>query len=134
MIWKEILFLNFWNNHFEFVTEQLFIWCVKMYSVYHKNFDFLNYWIHFDWIRCAGEIAAVPNTYCAVGVAYGAKVSGIKLFYNQLIIINNLMIMIFSLVNEIDILCFISYSNIDKWNNFYEWRETNIIYHLPIHN
>jgi len=25
---------------------------------------------------CAGEIAAVPNTYCAVGVAYGAKVSG----------------------------------------------------------
>ena len=26
--------------------------------------------------RCAGEIAAVPNTYCAVGVAYGAKVSG----------------------------------------------------------
>lgn len=29
--------------------------------------------------RCAGEIAAVPNTYCAVGVAYGAKVSGNKL-------------------------------------------------------
>ena len=29
--------------------------------------------------RCAGEIAAVPNTYCAVGVAYGAKVSGKKL-------------------------------------------------------
>ena len=26
--------------------------------------------------RCAGEIAAVPNTYCAVGVAYGAKVAG----------------------------------------------------------
>ena len=25
-----------------------FLWCVKMYSVYHKNFDFLNYWIHFD--------------------------------------------------------------------------------------
>jgi len=29
--------------------------------------------------RCAGEIAAVPNTYCAVGVAYGAKVSGNEL-------------------------------------------------------
>ncbi|XP_014665059.1 PREDICTED: proprotein convertase subtilisin/kexin type 7-like, partial [Priapulus caudatus] len=28
--------------------------------------------------RCAGEIAAVPNGFCAVGVAYGAKVSGIK--------------------------------------------------------
>lgn len=26
--------------------------------------------------RCAGEIAAVPNAVCAVGVAYGAKVSG----------------------------------------------------------
>lgn len=29
--------------------------------------------------RCAGEIAAVPNTYCAVGVAYGAKVSGVRI-------------------------------------------------------
>ncbi|XP_006821631.1 proprotein convertase subtilisin/kexin type 7-like [Saccoglossus kowalevskii] len=28
--------------------------------------------------RCAGEIAAVPNTVCGVGVAYGAKVSGIR--------------------------------------------------------
>ena len=28
--------------------------------------------------RCAGEIAAVANSYCAVGVAYNAKVSGIK--------------------------------------------------------
>lgn len=28
---------------------------------------------------CAGEIAAVPNTYCAVGVAYGAKVSGVRI-------------------------------------------------------
>ena len=26
--------------------------------------------------RCAGEIAAVPNNVCGVGVAYGAKVSG----------------------------------------------------------
>lgn len=26
--------------------------------------------------RCAGEIAAVPNSHCAVGVAYGAKFSG----------------------------------------------------------
>ncbi|XP_072049792.1 proprotein convertase subtilisin/kexin type 7-like [Amphiura filiformis] len=29
--------------------------------------------------RCAGEIAAVPNNKCAVGVAYGAKVSGVRL-------------------------------------------------------
>ena len=28
--------------------------------------------------RCAGEIAAVPNSVCGVGVAYGAKVSGIR--------------------------------------------------------
>lgn len=28
--------------------------------------------------RCAGEIAAVPNAVCAVGVAYGAKVSGLR--------------------------------------------------------
>ncbi|XP_041658273.1 proprotein convertase subtilisin/kexin type 7 [Cheilinus undulatus] len=29
--------------------------------------------------RCAGEIAAVPNnSYCAVGVAYGSKVAGIR--------------------------------------------------------
>lgn len=28
--------------------------------------------------RCAGEIAAVPNSVCAVGVAYGAKVSGLR--------------------------------------------------------
>lgn len=28
--------------------------------------------------RCAGEIAAVPNSHCAVGVAYGAKFSGLK--------------------------------------------------------
>ncbi|CAI9722533.1 convertase subtilisin kexin type 7-like [Octopus vulgaris] len=28
--------------------------------------------------RCAGEIAAVPNKVCAVGVAYGAKVSGLR--------------------------------------------------------
>ena len=34
------------------------------------------YLLHFFPYRCAGEIAAVPNTYCAVGVAYGAKVSG----------------------------------------------------------
>ena len=33
--------------------------------------------------RCAGEIAAVPNTYCAVGVAYGAKVSG-KDYYSSI--------------------------------------------------
>ena len=26
--------------------------------------------------RCAGEIAAVPNDVCGVGVAFGAKVSG----------------------------------------------------------
>lgn len=36
----------------------------------------LNICCHFFPYRCAGEIAAVPNTYCAVGVAYGAKVSG----------------------------------------------------------
>ena len=29
--------------------------------------------------RCAGEIAAVANEYCAVGVAFGAKVSGIRI-------------------------------------------------------
>ncbi|XP_028402648.1 proprotein convertase subtilisin/kexin type 7-like [Dendronephthya gigantea] len=29
--------------------------------------------------RCAGEIAAVANTFCAVGVAYGAKVSGVRI-------------------------------------------------------
>ncbi|XP_052059999.1 proprotein convertase subtilisin/kexin type 7-like [Mytilus californianus] len=29
--------------------------------------------------RCAGEIAAVVNNYCAVGVAYKAKVSGIRI-------------------------------------------------------
>ncbi|CAB4014559.1 pro convertase subtilisin kexin type 7-like, partial [Paramuricea clavata] len=29
--------------------------------------------------RCAGEIAAVANTYCAVGVAYGAKVAGVRI-------------------------------------------------------
>ncbi|XP_062606722.1 proprotein convertase subtilisin/kexin type 7-like [Saccostrea cucullata] len=28
--------------------------------------------------RCAGEIAAVPNSYCAVGVAYRAQFSGLK--------------------------------------------------------
>ena len=34
--------------------------------------------------RCAGEIAAVPNTYCAVGVAYGAKVSGKVSSYSEI--------------------------------------------------
>nr|XP_039265974.1 uncharacterized protein LOC120341514 [Styela clava] len=29
--------------------------------------------------RCAGEIAAVPNDHCGVGVAYGAKFSGIRI-------------------------------------------------------
>mgnify|MGYP002803520106 CR=1 FL=1 len=29
--------------------------------------------------RCAGEIAAVANTYCAVGVAYGAKIAGVRI-------------------------------------------------------
>lgn len=29
--------------------------------------------------RCAGEIAAVANAHCGVGVAYGAKVAGIRL-------------------------------------------------------
>lgn len=29
--------------------------------------------------RCAGEIAAVPNSVCGVGVAYGAKVSGLRI-------------------------------------------------------
>jgi len=29
--------------------------------------------------RCAGEIAAVANEYCGVGVAFGAKVSGIRI-------------------------------------------------------
>ena len=29
--------------------------------------------------RCAGEIAAVANSYCGVGVAYGAKIAGIRL-------------------------------------------------------
>lgn len=29
--------------------------------------------------RCAGEIAAVANENCAVGVAFGAKVSGIRI-------------------------------------------------------
>ncbi|GAB1602886.1 proprotein convertase subtilisin/kexin type 7-like, partial [Argonauta hians] len=28
--------------------------------------------------RCAGEIAAVPNKVCAVGVAHGAKISGLR--------------------------------------------------------
>ena len=27
--------------------------------------------------RCAGEIAAVKNSYCAVGVAYEARIAGI---------------------------------------------------------
>ena len=35
--------------------------------------------------RCAGEIAAVPNAVCAVGVAYGAKVAG-----EDLHLINNI--------------------------------------------
>lgn len=29
--------------------------------------------------RCAGEIAAVPNNFCGVGVAYNAKIAGIRL-------------------------------------------------------
>lgn len=29
--------------------------------------------------RCAGEIAAVPNDVCGVGVAYGAKVAGVRI-------------------------------------------------------
>uniref|UniRef100_UPI00398E5F34 proprotein convertase subtilisin/kexin type 7-like n=1 Tax=Pristiophorus japonicus TaxID=55135 RepID=UPI00398E5F34 len=28
--------------------------------------------------RCAGEIAAAPNNYCAVGVAYGSRIAGIR--------------------------------------------------------
>lgn len=31
------------------------------------------------FFRCAGEIAAVANENCAVGVAFGAKVSGIRI-------------------------------------------------------
>ena len=41
-----------------------------------SNFKIHNNFFHWIAFRCAGEIAAVPNTYCAVGVAYGAKVSG----------------------------------------------------------
>ena len=52
--------------------------------------------------RCAGEIAAVPNTYCAVGVAYGAKVSGIKLT-------NFLSLGCYESCAKIYILCFISH-------------------------
>ena len=29
--------------------------------------------------RCAGEIAAAPNNACGVGVAYGAKVAGLRI-------------------------------------------------------
>ena len=41
---------------------------VLCFSLYFGNF--------FVSQRCAGEIAAVANEYCAVGVAYEARVSG----------------------------------------------------------
>lgn len=34
--------------------------------------------------RCAGEIAAVKNKYCGIGVAYDAKVSGIRILSGQI--------------------------------------------------
>ncbi|KAI9486635.1 MAG: peptidase S8/S53 domain-containing protein [Benjaminiella poitrasii] len=34
--------------------------------------------------RCAGEIAAVKNDVCGVGVAYGAKVSGIRILSDEI--------------------------------------------------
>ncbi|CCE66336.1 hypothetical protein TPHA_0P01790 [Tetrapisispora phaffii CBS 4417] len=34
--------------------------------------------------RCAGEIAAVKNEYCGLGVAYGAKVAGIRILSGQI--------------------------------------------------
>ena len=33
--------------------------------------------------RCAGEIAAVPNDVCGVGVAFGAKFSGIRVGFSN---------------------------------------------------
>lgn len=34
--------------------------------------------------RCAGEIAAVKNDYCGIGVAYNAKVSGIRILSGEI--------------------------------------------------
>ncbi|EDO15419.1 hypothetical protein Kpol_1015p8, partial [Vanderwaltozyma polyspora DSM 70294] len=34
--------------------------------------------------RCAGEIAAAKNEYCGLGVAYGSKVSGIRILSGQI--------------------------------------------------
>ncbi|CAR28945.1 ZYRO0F15598p [Zygosaccharomyces rouxii] len=34
--------------------------------------------------RCAGEIAAVPNDFCAVGVAFNAKLSGIRILSGEI--------------------------------------------------
>ena len=35
--------------------------------------------------RCAGEISAIPNDVCGVGVAYGAQISGIYYYRGKLI-------------------------------------------------
>ncbi|XP_046858835.1 proprotein convertase subtilisin/kexin type 7-like, partial [Xenia sp. Carnegie-2017] len=50
--------------------------------------------------RCAGEIAAVANTYCAVGVAYGAKVSGVRILDGPMT--DSLEAMAFNMKNQVN--------------------------------
>lgn len=70
--------------------------------------DAFKFWNSFICaFRCAGEIAAVPNTYCAVGVAYGAKVSGKKAFL--------LLPIIFACVSQ--------YFLSKKWCVMFQWQE-----------
>lgn len=44
-----------------------------------NNYERKRYKEHNLLFRCAGEIAAVANEFCAVGVAFGARVSGIRI-------------------------------------------------------
>lgn len=57
-------------------TEKIWIYdtCTFYCNVLHFLFSLDS---NHHGTRCAGEIAAVPNSYCAVGVAFGAKFAGI---------------------------------------------------------
>lgn len=52
--------------------------------------------------RCAGEISAVKNEYCGIGVAYNAKVSGIRILSGEITSEDEAASLIYSLdVNDI---------------------------------
>ena len=51
---------------------------------FHKQLPTPSLWDDSHGTRCAGEIAAAKNEYCGVGVAYNAKVAGVRILSGAL--------------------------------------------------